>query len=73
MRVREGNDHRVIDAIARWRVVTTPDVANEVRIRIAPVDDRVVRAHHRRPRIRILIREKSRVSVVMAEGGQAHA
>src|SRR2546425_6476455 len=43
---RQPQDDRPVDAVAGRRPVAAVDVADETRVRIAPAEHRVVRAHH---------------------------
>src|ERR1700694_3420238 len=47
----DPQDDGPVDAEAGGRPVAAVDVADEIRIRIAPAKHRVVRAHHRWPNV----------------------
>ena len=54
---RQVEDDRPVHTEAGGRPVTAVDVADEIRVGITPTKDGVIRAHHGKPRVGILLGE----------------
>src|SRR5207245_10196001 len=68
----DGDDGRIVDAVSGWGPVVAPHVPHEVRVRISPLKDGVIRTHHRGTRVYGFVREERSVAVVAPVGGHAH-
>ena len=72
VRARNRQDQRVVDAVAGQCRLTAVDVADEVRVRVTPLQDGAIRPHYGPPQVRLLIGEQGILRVVAAVRGQSH-
>ena len=71
MAASQLENDRPVDPKAGWRPIAAVDIADEIRVRVAPAQHGVIRAHHRQPRVGIFEREEGRLGDVDSVIGEA--